>query len=400
MSVRSVLRARLAVLAAAAVMATGWAASAGPAGAAGAWGGFTSPSGDAPLTTASPAVAGTANVTGCVSGIDLAIAPLDSQTAPGTNPHVQLSGNGRSSQSFTWPAPAPVLPENGHYLATATVHYRPIGAIGCLGQESTVTLQQPFSLAVPPAPPAHVAAAPAGTGRDVAVTWDPPSEPDLVGHLVTRAPGSSPCPDVPPPGASTVGTDQASFTDTPPPADGAASFCYWVQAVRRGATTDKTVTSSASRPATAALAPAAVAAPPAGPTPTPAASPAPPESASPAPSQIADVAAQQAASKEFATLVNRAARAAPATTTPTDPDTGFTRTLPFHATATAAGDVSNGAGAAVSVAAPVDAGSDHSDLTALAAVAGGLVVLVVAGLLLLLRREVYRSEKAGSLDAG
>jgi hypothetical protein len=357
-------------------------------------GAFAAPDASTPATTTTPAFTGRVKVGGCINSIDLAVGPLDGQ--PGPNGRTTIAGNGKGTQDFAWPdAGRPVFLANGRYKATAVTSYRTNGPLGCVGMQDTfVTLEQPFSVAVPPAAPSSVRAATGNSGRQVAVTWTANTEPDIVGYAVYRAvPGGTACPNSAPDGAKVVAVPQPPYADTFADADAGGAYCYWVQAVRRGATHDQALASVHSAPAPVTVAPSPFAT-----TPTTAATAAPTGGASaaessretPAPAAPPLPAGGATDSRDFTALLNKAQRATAAPRSGAEADTGFKQRLPFQAPP----DGGSGTDPAA-VAPPADtvgiheAGSGH-DLGRLATFAGGLVVLVIVGQLLLLRREVNR----------
>ena len=345
---------------------------------------FTSPDPTTPSTKASPPVTGQAKVTGCITSIDLAVTPVDGQ--PDGSWRASIKGNGRSTQDFAWPdATRPTFTSNGRYEASAHVSYIASGPLGCTGGSATAASlpADAFAIAVPPAQPANVRVVASTTRREVSVTWDRNTEPDLVGYAVYRAPAPATCAASATSDARSAATPTNSYTDAYAEGEPGGAQCYWVQAVRKGAAPGSAVSSADSVPAKVTVpGPASGAAAGSAPLGAGGASSDPVVSAPPLPPQAATDSGQ------FAALLGQAKRPAPSAAAA--PDGGYNQTLPFQVPP--AGDEAAVVpdSAAVGSTEIRESGAG-SGVGGLAAVAGALVTLVVLGHLLLLRREVTRA---------
>jgi hypothetical protein len=228
------------------------------------------------------------------------------------------------------------------------------------------------AVAVPPAPVGTVDADVDGDSRAVSLSWPANGERDLLGYDVRR-------------GGQSIGQvnagDATRFTDTKPPAAG-GDIRYEVVAYRQGPDDEVKQVPSRSTSVTVDVprdpdAPAAAAGSDGG-----------DEAVDPSNPQLAGQ--QHAASRSGTPLaggmssVRARGQAAPRLGTPTTLDTGFGETLPFDTSGQAAvGDPA--------VVAEFDDGGDLMDgKQKLAFIAGGLAVLVVAGMIFHVTRRAAR----------
>jgi hypothetical protein len=227
-----------------------------------------------------------------------------------------------ASVPFSYSAP---FPYNGQYTVKVTA----TGYVLSNGLAvSPSSDQRAFSVAVPPAPPTNVKATFANGG--VTVTWKPGgSYPDLAGFVVRRKTGQGAFSPV----SGALAPTATSFTDSQPPAAG-GSVQYEVVAVRQGADGDYLYGESEGSVVTLPVPSTTI--PPGGSTTT---SVTPGGGVQPG-GAVSNVGNLSNIGSLFpsATGVQLPASSGP---TPTLPDTGFSETLPFGASA--AGTLPSGA---------------------------------------------------------
>ena len=376
------------------------------------------PAGTTVKNTSSPTISGHVTAQGCITGLELVVSLLDAQgqTASQVAKKAIAGPDPQSRQNdqlaFSW---APQLAANGWYKVTATASYQqPFCADGLAVQQ----FDQPvnFKLSVAPAEPTGVKVSKLSTDRTFTVTWTKNSEPDLGSYLVYRSRfEDGACPTQPATADRLNSTKATTFTDKAVP-DAGGTFCYFVQATRPDADGND-LPSPFSTPATTASV-----------TPLPGSSTtSTTDSAgdtgnlattSPTTGGLSGAANDRTTAGQpnvngFASSLNGTKRGAPKVAA--TPDGGFNETLPFKAGAqpASADDKEDGADDpnAQQAAGPnapdapdvpglsIHATSKTNRVHTLGAFAGGLVMTVIAGHLLLLRREVNRPsdlEVAGS----
>jgi len=207
---------------------------------------MSNPASGATLSTATPAISGTVSATspsGQITG-DLQLSIASSAGHPGWSDTV-TSWCGHSSCTFSIPV-SPALAYNGSY--TLSVQAEETDSSGSAPQPvSTVT---GFSLAAPPAAPSGLTATPASDGSSVSLTWQAEQYPDLVGYQVARTPTGPGFP-------ASISVAHFADTDVSP----GTSYSYAVTAVRRGASSDSTVSSPAATTTSGSSTPPAGSAP-------------------------------------------------------------------------------------------------------------------------------------------
>ena len=358
---------------------------------------ITSPQDKAVMTTSdTPTIRGDADSDEYVCSIDLSVTPKGGQPAPTQTTTIDLvpNGGGRTASrtaQFTW---APALPVNGPYALTATAHTMP-DPFCRLGQDHVATGTRSFALAVPAAAPTGVNAVPTAD-RHVDVTWAPNPEPDLSGYgvfRVARADAASPCPTAADPDriATVAPSPKPAFTDTFGSADPGGVYCYTVEAERPGADPKKSVVLSAPSathevsvpPSDPAAAAGGASSDGAG-AGSGAGAPAGGGGAAPSGSglDLSNLSALQSKAKAAGAGKKPHTGLAPL------PDGTYDPKLPFQA---APAQEDGADQPLVGTTLTEVGGSDHSGrVRTAAAVAASLVVFVVLGHLMLLRREVRR----------
>ncbi|MDQ1437358.1 MAG: hypothetical protein QOK43_987 [Acidimicrobiaceae bacterium] len=228
---RGSVRVGLTSVAAAALAAAGLAFGAGPAQAVPPTIKLTSPNASAPLTAATIHVEGQASMPqgGTVTGqLQIDVTSLDG--AGGRSVTLNVNSN---PVPFAWDYATSV---NGRYRVTVTAR----GRDGTIDQtpSETAVLTRDVAVEVKPATPTGVGAK-VGKGRDVVVSWNPNTEPDILGYQVQRRHGD----DVDWTAAGNVA--ETTFDDTATTTQG-GSYRYRVLAIRRGSTAEQGLASDPS----------------------------------------------------------------------------------------------------------------------------------------------------------
>jgi hypothetical protein len=328
-----------------------------------------------PITAPPPRIAGSfhVDVPACFSAVDIVLEPANRPALPAHRVDIPPDGQPTTDIAFVWDHPA--FPVNGAYHITAT----PQSTL-CVNPQTTIG-PNPLSgtsedvvLAVPPSRPTGVEAQTPFAGR-ATVVWAPNPEPDRLGYSIYRVPKKGDgCPA--PTDANKVGeSTRTSYTDVLKPNDPSGDLCYFVQAVRKGATDKDAVASALSDPATVGVA---------------------------SPSTITGNTTPPSVPSKFPKLTGGKSTGR-SNSVGSEPDTGYRSKLPFGATTptlSAEDQTELGTGEADAdqpkvPATPSHQGIHSSDKTVqvrtLGTFAGGLVAAVVLGHLLLLRREVNRT---------
>lgn len=181
-----------------------------------------------------PTVTGDAQMSdGRILEVVASISSADGRPVPSAH---RISGDGRSSVSFSW---TPSLPYNGQYSVTvrASGEDRPVDTNGT---ESSETSRR-FAVEAPPAIPRDVKVRTDQDSREVDVTWQLNKEPDMIGYQIQRSVDGSEF--------SVAGeSDEGFYRDTRTASRG-GKYSYRIIAIRRGATADAGVASQPSEPA-------------------------------------------------------------------------------------------------------------------------------------------------------
>jgi len=349
---------------------------------------FTAPDLAAPLPAPPPPITGIFGHLdlGCATDIEIKITPLASQPAPNPSAVQHVVGqfptndpiNGATN--FAWPDPQPVFASNGPYHLEAIAHK---AAAACLDPNTAIDLPAPppafaadMVLAVPPARPPGPRGTSPYAGR-VTLQWPPNSEADRTGYLVYRvARTANTCPAAT--DANKIGeTARNTYTDILKQGDPSGVLCYSLRTVRKGAAPDTTLVSDLS--------------------------------------DAAAVTVASASSVVGGTNTTGKVVGGHSTGRPNSvgaPDGGYKSTLPFQPGAHSAqddtelgtGEADSAASAQPQLAGPALQRLHQSDksvaVKTLGTFAGGLVVAVVCGHLLLLRREVNRLPALEVLEPG
>ena len=193
------------------------------------------PSSGAVIDTSGFSVSGTVSTSdpqGTIDG-DLELIVTSQSGHPGYST-TESDWCGRSSCGFQ--IAVPPLAWNGAYSVAIQATERD-PATG----DRSVTATSSVALAVPPATPADVKAAPPsaapgpdGTQASVTLSWDANKEPDLIGYEVTRSPAGT--------GTWPKAVTSPSFVDQG--AQAGQTYSYTVAAVRQGGDTGSTVSSA------------------------------------------------------------------------------------------------------------------------------------------------------------
>jgi hypothetical protein len=280
-------------------------------------------------------------------------------------------------EQFLFEVGLPALACNGEYSVGATARSRPHLVTGSV---TTATVSAAFVLAAPPAVPVGVDARLDEDAREVAVTWDPNHEVDLLGYLVERAVDDG--------SFEVVGdTNEPSYIDEV--GDEGGAHAYRVRAVRRGPNADiEAVASDAS----AADAVEVAAVPTASPPSTEGGDTGSGGTTAPPPSREVDL-------SNFGRLQDQARR--PVQSSPrVTVDTGFEPTLPFQAPPPTAPEPSTTTTAAPDPADDLAVieyeGGGGPDTEAILAPAAGALALLVGSLQLryLLKRASVPLEQS------
>lgn len=360
----------------------------------------TSPRDNAVITdTSSPQLSGHVDSDAFVCSIDLVVRPTAGQSAMPQKITISLQPNGGSTASrsadFQW---APVLPMNGGWRLTVIAHTLP-DPFCQVGTPGDTSFDRSFALAVAPAAPTGLKSTVAGApDRHVDLAWNPNPETDITGYGVFRVAKGSTC-AAPTPSDRIATVDAASkpaYSDVFGSADPGGTYCYTIEAVRPGATTDTVVLSSPSTADEAAVAaPAGLAGGAAGEggSGTGAGDGAGGQAGGASAGGAAPSVAGGLDLSRFGALEQQAAKGAAnasrSTKLPPLPDGTFDPKLPFKP---GSAPTEDGEQALPGETVTSVHGGDNADrVRGLAAVAAGLVALVVAGHLVLLRREVKRT---------
>jgi hypothetical protein len=222
-------------LAAAVVVATGLLAiGAGPAHADPPAISLSSPANDAVLKTAADVVmrGQAAQPNGYVDTVKLTLSSAEGYAIPESVKDYDYQDQNRQTVPISW---SPLTPYNGHYtfVAAASGSESPIDFQP--GEVSSVT--RSFTVELPPAAPTGLQAIGDDVKRSITLTWQPNSEPDLVGYAVYRKSGATYQ------AVKTTLPDVRSYTDTLGELP-AGTYAYQVRAVRRAATGNQAVVSA------------------------------------------------------------------------------------------------------------------------------------------------------------
>ncbi|HUR17546.1 MAG TPA: fibronectin type III domain-containing protein [Acidimicrobiales bacterium] len=281
---------------------------------------------------------------------------------------------------------------NGKYRADVSADHE--GGTLDINSPPTASASREFFVAAPPEPPLNVRAVVDPDSRGVTVSWNANTEKDLLFYVVKKAKGDGAYSPL----ATTNGPGDTSVAD-PSTAESGGEYRYQVVAVRRGQDADSGVTSDPSQPATAT-----VPDPPGPPTTagpdssTPSTTPGGSTSSNttgttfPANSPGALKKSGTIDLSGFSAIQSQARRSAVRST---EPDPGFTETLPFGTTDTTRllGDdeqASSGAGDDEEVRELGAEDANDSRQQSAAFLAAGLLATVLLMHLLWIKGEVQR----------
>jgi hypothetical protein len=356
---------------------------------------FTSPN-DGATVTELPTIAGTVHLDGgCITKITLAA------NGPENTPiaNNEIAGSGGGDQEFSWPHPD--LLANGHYNATADVSFQ--GICGADFTNSSLHTERNFVLNAPPAAPTGLKLG-SGARRTVPLSWGANKEADLQGYRVYRTPQKTGCKA---PASEDPGWDvkDPTYTDSSLPAAG-GTFCYFVRGWRYDIDGKTPLASGPSTAVAATVPEASSSSTGGGSTGTTTAGNGSDGNFN---ASAGDpTTAGQPDVNGFGAALDRNQRGGPArapgqTGSPaTQRDTGFKETLPFGQAASPAeqedgADDPNSDQAAAANGNPDESAlsihasnNNSSKVKTLGTFAGGLIVTVILGHVLLLRREVNK----------